>query len=149
VASTFQERLVLTLFAPLSVIALFSALNLTFKDYKFKPLVIIPAASLHPGDAVPAFTTQTTEGHPLANTDAAQSSGIVINFVSPDCPFCEEQLPILNAVAAQLPRGSYRFVNVSARVPSELRQRSPSMGVGRGQKRQTARAFPTWPATPR
>jgi thiol-disulfide isomerase/thioredoxin len=123
--ATLGQRLVLTVFAPVSVIALFSSLNLTFMAYRLKEHNLA-ATSLQPGDAVPAFNTQTHGGRSIASTDAAQSAGIVINFVSPDCPHCQEQMPVLDAVATELAPGSYRFINVSRALPAELLQRAPA-----------------------
>lgn len=125
-SSTLRERLCLTLLMPVSVVALFSCLNLTFMAYGFKANQGLSAATLHPGDTLPAFTAQTTVGRSVANTDAAHVEGTVINFVSPECPYCKQQLPVLNAVASQLAGSSYRFINVSAAVSPELIQRSPS-----------------------
>jgi thiol-disulfide isomerase/thioredoxin len=124
--SAFRERLCLTLFAPISVVALFSGLNLTFMAYGFKFNHSILASSLQPGDALPAFTAETTTGRSLTNTSAAATAGIVINFVSPGCPYCEQQLPVLNTVAAQLAKGSYRFINISPAAPPDLLQRAPA-----------------------
>jgi len=120
-----RERLCLTLFAPLAVIALFSSVNLTLMAYGFE-VPNVASTGLQPGDEVPQFSTRTSAGRALANTDAAATAGIVLNFVSPDCPYCEEQLPRLNTVAAQLANGPYRIVNVSRELPTELVQRSPA-----------------------
>ena len=125
-ASAFPERLCLTLFAPISVVALFSGLNLTFMAYGFKLNHSALASGLQPGDAVPAFTAQTTAGHSLTNINSADTAGTVINFVSPGCPYCEQQLPVLNAVASQLAGGSCRFINVSPALPPDLLQRAPA-----------------------
>ena len=124
-SSTLGERLCLTLIAPVSVIALFSSVNLTFMAYGFR-IRDIAATSLHPGDSLPAFSIQTASGRPFTNTDAAQAAGLVINFISPDCPYCSQQLPVVNALAAQLAGDSFRFINVSPALPTELVRRSPT-----------------------
>jgi thiol-disulfide isomerase/thioredoxin len=130
--TAFRERLCLALFPPAAVVALFGCLNLTFMAYGFKLHPDVAATSLQPGDAVPAFAARTTRGRTLTNADAAHTAGIVINFVSPDCPYCQKQLPILKAVVTQLARGPYRFVNVSA-APGGLRP-----GAGRHQRHADA-----------
>lgn len=119
-SSTLRERLCLTLFAPICAVAFFSCLNLTFMAYGFKAKHNLSASALNPGDPLPAFTAQTSSGRIFANTDAAQSAGIVINFISPSCLYSQEQLPVLNDVAAQLSTGSYRFINVSSQLSNEL-----------------------------
>ncbi len=126
-ASNIKERLCLALFAPISVVALFSCLNLTFMAYGFKANRNIVATSLRLGDAAPAFTAQVSGSARTFDTaDAGQTAGIVINFVSPGCPYCEEQLHVLNAVATELASGSYRFINVSPMLPPELVQNAPA-----------------------
>jgi thiol-disulfide isomerase/thioredoxin len=105
---------------PICAVAFFSCLNLTFMAYGFKAKHNLSASALNPGDPLPAFTAQTSSGRIFANTDAAQSAGIVINFISPSCLYSQEQLPVLNDVAAQLSSGSYRFINVSSQLSNEL-----------------------------
>lgn len=126
-ASTIKERLCLALFAPISVVALFSCLNLTFMAYGFKVNRNIAASSLRLGDAAPAFTAPISGGpRSFSTADAAQTAATVINFVSPDCSFCKEQLHVLNAVATQLASGPYRFINVSPMLLPELVQNAPA-----------------------
>lgn len=106
-----RGRLFMTLFSPILVVALFSSLNLTFMVYHLKS-----KKSLQPGDAVPSFAMQ--------NFSEAGMKGAVINFVSPSCHYCQEQLPIVDAIAAQFDRSSYRFINISPALPVELTQLS-------------------------
>ncbi|MFD3513129.1 TlpA family protein disulfide reductase [Streptomyces sp. NPDC058657] len=49
------------------------------------------ATGLSPGARVGTFSTVDTGGRPL--TDASLHEGLVVVFVSPDCPACEETLP--------------------------------------------------------
>ena len=91
-------------------------LNITFLAYGFKLRTIAPT-TLQAGDSVPTFAVQTQKGHSLSNTDGS----LVINFVSPECPYCKEQLPILNRTA-----GSFRIVNVSPLVGPELEKLAPA-----------------------
>jgi thiol-disulfide isomerase/thioredoxin len=126
--STFQERFCLMLFVPISVVALFSCLNLTFMAYGYKLQHIVSTPSLQPGDAVPNVITQTlNDDHLFIDSTAAQTTGIVINFISPDCPYCKEQLSVLYAVVAQLESGSCRFINVSPSLSSEMIQQSTAI----------------------
>jgi thiol-disulfide isomerase/thioredoxin len=126
VASTFRERLCLTLFVPMSVVALFSGLNLTFMAYGFKLNQNPLSSGLQPGDAVPVFAAQTTAGRALTNASATATADTILDFISPDCPYCKEQLPVLNKIAAQLAGNSYRFINISPAVPADLIQRAPA-----------------------
>jgi peroxiredoxin len=123
-ASTVRERLFLMLFAPLSVIALFSTLNLTFQVYGFKFRTLAPT-TLKAGDTVPSFTAQTHKGRSLSNSDTAQNTRLILNFVSPKCPHCEEQLPIVNSTAAHLGNANYRIVNVCPQLVPELEKLAP------------------------
>jgi len=108
-------RLSLILFIPLSVVALFSSLNLTFLAYKTNPSPY--SMTLHKGDPIPTFTAQTTAGRPIANTDGP----MILNFVTPDCPYCEEQLQALRAHT-----NAYRFINISPTLTPELTQYAPA-----------------------
>ncbi len=83
------------------------------------------ATTLRAGDAIPTFNTQTNR-RTIANTDATRTEGLVINFVEQDCPYCKEQLPSVEAVATQLVKGPYRFINVSPGLSPEIIQRSPT-----------------------
>lgn len=105
-ASPMTERLCLTLFAPVSMVALFACLNLTFMIYNLKNNHNTPPTSLKPGDTSPAFAAK----------------GTIINFVIPDCPYCKQQLPILNSLAAELSGRSYRFITISPELTAELSQ---------------------------
>jgi thiol-disulfide isomerase/thioredoxin len=121
-AAFFRERLCLMLFGPISVVALFSCLNLTFMVYGHKKSSV--STSLRHGDTVPTFTAKTLEGSIISSKDSAW--GIVLNFVSPDCPFCKEQLLVLDAVATELVSSSYRIINVSPKLQPELIRYSPA-----------------------
>ncbi len=111
-SSTFRERLCLLIFAPIAVVALFSCLNLTFMAYSFKR-----DFGLQIGASVPTFSVQTTLGKAFTNT-----TNSYVNFIAPDCPYCKEQLQILNSI---IPSSSQRFINVSPNVTPELIQSSP------------------------
>src|SRR5262249_52679127 len=96
-----------------------------FGVYGFNAPIISPTG-LRTGVAVPTFTTDTAGGRSLASSDAGQGTGIVINFVATNCPHCEDQLPKLDRVAAEVAAGPYRFVNVTRALTPELRGRAPN-----------------------
>ncbi len=102
-----RERLCITLFAPISVMALFSCLNLTFLAYGFKIPQNYSVTTLQPGDVVPHFK------------DA------IVNFVSPNCPYCKEQLAVLNELKDKL--GNYQLVNLTPRLLPELIALAPEL----------------------
>ncbi len=124
---TTKERLYFVFLAPISVIALFGCLNLTFLIYDVKDARTKIAVDLQVGDIVPDFYIKTIDGLFIANRDLNKMKGTVINFVSSDCPYCKEQLPILNEIAVQLAGGSYRFINISPIVTPEMIQQSPAV----------------------
>lgn len=115
-------RLCLILFAPVAVVALFSSLNLTFMAYGFKAKSNVSKLSLQAGDRIPDFTVQTTNGCKIASSDKRP---MVFNFVTPGCPYCEEQLHILNAVVSQLGNNAHQFINITPTLQPELMQASP------------------------
>lgn len=125
-ALVFRERLCLTLILPISIVALFSCLNLTFMAYNYKSNRHELATGLKPGDVVLPLTIKTSDDQVLIHVDTNDLMYIVINFVSPNCPHCQEQLPILNRITTQLVNGPYRFINVSSVLQPELVQLSPN-----------------------
>lgn len=116
------ERYCLLLAVPISVVALFSALNLTVMIYNLKAQTNPSQISLKPGDKVPAFNMQTYQGLALSNASGAT----VLNFIIPGCPYCLEQLPILNSIATQLNTRTYRVINVTPSLDADLSKLSPS-----------------------
>lgn len=109
-----EVRLCVLLFAPLSVIALFSSLNLTFMAYHIKTGSTI---GLHSGDPIPLFTARTMDGSDIGNTN---KEGMVLNFITPDCTYCKEQLQILHKM-----KSPYRIINVSPILLPELTEYYP------------------------
>jgi thiol-disulfide isomerase/thioredoxin len=117
--SPFKQRLFLLLLAPISLVALFTSLNLTLMIYNPK----IHPIGLQPGQPVPQFAIHNENGT-FTNATIATTSSTWINFVSPNCPYCKEQLSILNDIAAQLYPN--QWINISASLSSELIQQSPA-----------------------
>ena len=77
--------------------------------YQAKANQAVTASTLQVGDVAPeAFGTQ-----------------VVVNFVSPGCPYCQQQLPIFDAVAAKEGSNRYRFINVSPALVPDFIQLSP------------------------
>ncbi|MBS0653069.1 MAG: TlpA family protein disulfide reductase [Verrucomicrobia bacterium] len=116
----FKERLCVAAFAPFSVVALFSCLNLTFMAYGFKLKHPAMEAGLKIGDQAPAFAVQNIKGIEIRNADEK----FVINFVSSGCPYCKEQFAILKTFAG---RENVRMINVSSAPFPEWAQGSSAM----------------------
>lgn len=121
---TLKQKLYFMLLAPIAVVALFSSLNLTFMAYS--PKKNPTTYGLQLGNDMPNFTFQTSKGLSISNNEAAQIAGFIINFVTPDCHYSREQLPMIDSVATQPANKSYRFINISPTLPPELVERSPS-----------------------
>lgn len=124
-STNFRERLYLAFLAPISIVALFSGLNLTFMAYNFKANHHVAATGLQVGDTIPAFSAKTIDG--LSFNSANVNSGILINFVMPDCHFCKEQLPILSSAVKEVPMGTYRFINITPSAPEAFIQLSTNV----------------------
>ena len=141
--SGVSERIFLALFAPVSAVALFGCLNLTFMAYDFKPKSRPTAESLKSGDPIPPFTAQTLSGKSISNRS---SRGVtLLNFITPNCPFCAEQLELLNAIAAQF---SYEWINITPALSSEWSKESSSAEwvedkAGELQRLFKVRGYPT------
>lgn len=113
----------LLLFVPISVVALFSCLNLTFMAYGFKNHSL-SSTGLKIGDAVPSFPAHISDD--LFPSNAPSMKTTVFNFISPNCLYCKQQLPILNAVATQAAHDSYQFINISPELSDEFTQYAPT-----------------------
>jgi len=124
-SSFFKERIYFLLMTPIVVVILFSCLNITFLIYQFKnEQDLSPFTSFKSGDMAPSFIMQTIKGNKISQENSTQALGTVINFVQANCPYCNQQLPILNAVAMQLAHTSYQFINVSSTLTDDLTQRA-------------------------
>lgn len=124
--TTLRERLCLTFFAPISVVALFSCLNLTFMAYGLKMDRNLAITSLHSGDAIPTFSTKTNKGLRITSDDLGRTPAVVLNFIAADCPYCKQQLPVIDSVAIKNSGKTHRFINVSPALTAELIKRSPN-----------------------
>lgn len=123
--SFFKERIFFLFLTPMIVVTLFSCLNITFLIYHFQDQQdLSTVAYFKSGDRTPPFNIQTTKGNKINHDNLTQSLGIVINFVTANCPYCIQQLSILNDVAMKLSQSSYQFVNVSSALTDDLIQRA-------------------------
>lgn len=109
------------LLAPMVVAALFSSLNLTLLIYGLSKSKSQLTNGLKVGDYVPTFSAKTHLGHSITSEDIA-SERVVLNFVTPGCVFCKEQLAILSKSASN----AFRFINVSPTLPSDLIEQLPT-----------------------
>lgn len=110
-SSALGIRLCLMMVVPISIVSLFSCLNLNFIAYKKTEKLT----------KLSKFSLETTMGKSITESD----DYVIFNFVSPNCPYCKDQLPILNAVANVFSKGPYRFVNITPVVYSELVEKAP------------------------
>lgn len=122
--SPFRERLFQTMLTPIISITLFSCLNLTFLVYNLKLKQNFVTTTLQAGENVPAFKSINNKNLTFSNIDISEATKTFINFVSPNCPYCEEQLAILESVADQLAKDNYHFINISPALTSDLVQQS-------------------------
>lgn len=127
ISSFFKERIYFLILTPLIVVTLFSCLNITFLIYHFQDdQDLSNITAFKSGDMIPPFMLQTSKGIKINGENLTQVLGTVINFVTASCPYCNQQLPILNAVATQLAPNSYQFINVSSILTDDLIQRASS-----------------------
>ncbi len=94
------------------------------------------------------FTSKTSKGRTITTAEVGRTSAVILNFVSPECPFCKQQLPVIESVASKMPGRSYRYINVSPALSAALIKRSPTaewIEDGDGQLRQLfhVTGFPT------
>lgn len=51
----------------------------------------------------------------------------LINFISPDCLYCKEQLPILHQAAEEASENAFHFISVSPELSPELVEKFPKI----------------------
>ena len=92
--------------------------------------IVLFASHLKTPENTPMFTTGLRQGEPMpttSNLHTDSAKGIVINFISEDCPFCKRQIPIVNTVAKQLERDSYRFIHIAPNLTDEFIEQAPDV----------------------
>jgi thiol-disulfide isomerase/thioredoxin len=109
-AAPLSVRVAGAVFAPMIMLTLFASLNLTFMVYDFR--LSQPQNLLKPGDILPHFAQQ---GIPLC-----------INFITPDCPYCKKQLPLLHKIALNCSLSTVKFINITPFITEELVRQHPS-----------------------
>lgn len=147
----FKERIYFLLLSPLIVICLFSSLNVLFLIYHFQDqdeqdLAVAP--SFKSGDKVPPFILETTKGDKITHEHLTKAMGTVINFVTSNCPYSNQQLPIVNSVALQFSHAAYRFINVSSTITDDLMHKASAFEWAEDKKGDlhqvfNVRAYPT------
>lgn len=114
-------RLCLLFFVPGSIVALFGSLNLTFMAYGFKAGPQF-SSGLRVGDSVPMFTVQTHAGRTIPDGDGQR---MILNFMMPECPYCEELFQKLHPFTEQLVNSSCRIIHISEQLSPEMIEHSP------------------------
>lgn len=62
------------------------------------------------GEEVPIFNAITVSGKSISGR---QPQEVLFNFISPNCPYCKEQMAVLNEIAPELLKKSVRIINIS------------------------------------
>lgn len=109
-----------------AVMALFSTLNFTFLVYGLQvknPLQTLAKV----GVKAKPFQLKTVENQDLSTKTLEQHKGIILNFVSSNCPYCEQQIPQLNALAQELLFPDFRFINITHPITPELKSLGPDL----------------------
>lgn len=75
----------------------------------------------------PLFTTGLRPGESIEIAPYKAANGVVINFISSNCPFCKIQLPLINALSQALPKDGYRVMNIVPQVTPELVAQAPDV----------------------
>lgn len=111
--------------------ALFSTLNFTFLVYGLK--LQSPVSSLvRPGATVDLSTLDQPFN---------RSKTLIFNFVAEHCPYCKEQIPKLDAIAAKLKNERFQFINISQKKVSALETIGPHLEWMEDHDRSLAALF--------
>lgn len=109
-----------------AMMALYSTLNFTFLVYGLQ--IKSPIHSVvKEGTVVKPFEFETIEKQVFSSENLAAHSGVILNFVSPHCLFCKEQIPKLNEIAKEFLDKGFRFINVSRQVVPDLQALGPHL----------------------
>ncbi len=112
-STPLREKIFLLVFAPMAMIALFSCINLTLLAYGIPLNQRLLELGLQPGNAVPTYAAKTSKGDAFHLNPDKLEKKLILNFVAPNCPYCKEQIPILNSMTEQLQNKGYRIVNIT------------------------------------
>lgn len=115
------SKLALLFIAPVAMMALFSTLNFTLLIYGLSnenPLGSLVQA----GDIIKPF-----QAGKFSNENFADYSGTLFTFVSPNCPYCKELLPSVEALAKEYEGKRVNFVSVGRVITEESKQLAPHL----------------------
>lgn len=114
---SFGVKLSLVFTSAIAAMALFSTLNVTFLLYGLNK----PSSSLvKKGSLVKTFSVETIEKKEVSDALFGEYGGTILNFVSSNCPYCREQLPMIDSLAAEYRERGFRFVSISPKAAPDL-----------------------------
>lgn len=71
------------------------------------------------GKPAPVFQIGTRAGHVVSNGEFGNYRATVLNFVAPNCGFCQRQIPKVEKVRQEFEPTGVRFVNVSEQMGTQ------------------------------
>lgn len=111
-----RERLILVLIAPVSIMALFGCMNLTFLIYNLKKNIAHSSSGIQVGDSV-------SLGNSLKPFEGKLNENLFINFISPQCPFCLKQLKKIESLLKENQNYPISIINVVPTLPDEITEK--------------------------
>lgn len=105
-----------------STVALFCTFNMTLVLYELSSKA--PTPLVRPGQ--PIILPELKSVHNTTITPNNHQA-LIISFVSSHCPYCKEQLEILNRLATTWTEQGFGFVAISRQIPDELMARAPTL----------------------
>lgn len=122
-----KERLCIIFFAPVSTVALFCCLNLTFLIYNIKQSQKPTNIGLKAGEKI-SFSSDNLFYNQWINRHNDKSNrGFIINFITPNCRYCQEQLVVLQAVVEEFKMDHIPIINVIPDQPHVIMENFSSL----------------------
>lgn len=103
--------------AAVSMVALFSTLNITFALYAVSSKQV-ETTFLKPGTKI--ATTSFMQPDTISNA-------LVIGFVSQNCPFCHDALKMLNTLSKEISEKNIRVIAVTQTITQEIQEMAPDI----------------------
>lgn len=110
--------------AAVSVVALFSTLNITLALYGLN-FDMSTSSLIKPGTSVSTIRLQTLKNEQFTSDELAKTKAVILNFVSSSCPHCKEQLVKLNEIAQKYADSGFRFISISRDTAQGIQDKAP------------------------
>lgn len=119
-------KLVVVFSAFIAAMALFSTLHITLLAYGLKKKHFM-VSSEEQGIVMGPEAVKILKQQILYPKKISDYKGIILNFVSADCPYCRQQMPQLNKIAQSYQSRGFAFFNFCSECNEEVQALGPNL----------------------